>query len=101
MQKMARLVLRQGTLRKWTAEVFTVSGLRRLDTKYVYKLKDRKDKPIVGRFDENDLQSASVQSVYKFHVLKSRKRDGMTKHFVDWDGFPFSDNEWVKESDLV
>ena len=99
--KSAKNHFRKGTLRKWTAEVFTVSGVRRLNTKYVYKLKDRKGEPLVGTFDENDLQAASTQSVFKFHVLKTRKCGGVTEYYVQWDGFPSSDNEWVKKSDLV
>ena len=99
--KNAKAHFRKGTLRKWTAEVFTISGVRRLSTKYIYKLKDRKGEPLTGTFDENDLQAASTQSVYKFHVLDTRKRKGLTEYYVHWDGFPSSDNEWVKESDLV
>ena len=100
--KNAKNHFRKGTLRKWTAEVFTVSEVRRLSTKYVYKLKDIKGEPIIGTFDENDLQAASTQSVYKFHVLKIRKkRGGVTEYYVQWDGFPSSYNSWVKEADLV
>ena len=62
--------------------MFTVSSVRRLNTKYVYKLKERKGEPFDGTFDENDLQSASSPSVYKLHVLKTRKRGDVTEHFV-------------------
>ena len=92
---------RKGSLRKWTAEVFTISEVRRLSTKYIYKLKDRKGEHLTGTFDENDLQPAKTQSVYKYHVLDTRKRKGLTEYYVHWDGFPSSDNEWVKESDLL
>ena len=92
---------RKGTLRKWSAEVFTITNVRKLKTKYVYKLKDKNDEPIIGTFDENDLQPGTVQSVYKFHVLDTRKRGKNTEYFVHWDGFPSSDDSWVKEKDLV
>lgn len=92
---------RKGTLRKWTAEVFIVREVRKLKTKYVYKLKDRKDEPLAETFDENDLQAASTQSVFKFHILKTRKRKGEIEYYVQWDGFPSSDNSWIKKSDLV
>ena len=92
---------RKGSLRKWTAEVFTISEVRRLSTKYIYKLKDRKGEHLTGTFDGNDLQPAKTQSVYKYHVLDTRKRKGLTEYYVHWDGFPSSDNEWVKESDLL
>ena len=92
---------RKGTLRKWTAEVFTISIVRRLRDKYVYKLKDKNGVSIDGTFDANDLQHASSQSVYKFHVLKTRNRNGVKELYVHWDGFPSSDNSWVKETDIV
>ena len=81
--------------------MFTVRRVRRLDAKYVYKLEDRNGKAVGGAFDENDLQPASTQSVYKFQVLKTRKCAGLTEYFVHWDGFPSSDNDWVKETDLA
>ena len=92
---------RKGTLRKWTAEVFIVREVRKLKAKYIYKLKNVKGEAIDEIFDENDLQPASTQTTYKFHVLKTRKRRGEVEHYVHWDGFPSSENSWIKESDLV
>ena len=92
---------RKGSLRKWTAEVFIVREVRKLKTKYVYKLKNVKDGAIDEIFDENDLQAASTQSTYKFHILKTRKRGGEVEHYVQWDGFPSSEISWIKKSDLV
>ena len=92
---------RKGTLRKWTAEVFIVREVRKLKAKYIYKLKNVKGEAIDEIFDENDLQPASTQTTYKFHVLKTRKRRGEVEHYVHWDGFPSSENSWIKGSDLV
>ena len=92
---------RKGTLRKWTAEIFNVTAVRRLRNKYVYKLKDENGENIVGTFDDNELQPASSQSVYNFHVLRTRKRNGIKEYYVQWDGFPASANSWIKETDLA
>ena len=62
---------------------------------------DKNGEPIIGTFDCNELQLGVPQSVYKFSVLKTRKRGGTTEYFVHWDGFPSSDDSWVKEEDLV
>ena len=92
---------RKGTLRKWSAELFIVSSVRKLKTKYVYKLLDEHGEPVIGTFDANDLQLGIPQSVYKFSILKTRIRDGKKEYFVHWDGYPSSDDSWVREEDLV
>ena len=92
---------RKGTLRKWTAEIFTIAYVRKLPNKYVYKLVDRKGEIIDGTFDDNDMQLAVSQTVYKFRVLKTRRRNGIKELYVQWDGFPESDNSWIKEVDII
>ena len=92
---------RKGTLKKWTAEIFTSAYVRKLPNKYVYKLADRKGEIIDGTFDDNDIQSAISQTVYKFRVLKTRRRNGIKELYVQWDGFPESDNSWIKEVDVI
>ena len=92
---------RKGTLRKWSAELFIVSSVRKLKTKYVYKLLDEHGEPVIGTFDANDLQLGIPQSVYKFSILKTRIRGGKKEYFVHWDGYPSSDDSWVREEDLV
>ena len=92
---------RKGTLRKWSAELFIVTSVRKLKTKYVYKLVDGHGEPVIGTFDANDLQLGIPQSVYKFSILKTRIREGKKECFVQWDGYPSSDNSWVREEDLV
>ena len=92
---------RKGTLRKWTAEIFIIAYVRKLINKYVYKLKDRNGGIIDGTFDDNDMQLAASQTVYKFRVLKTRRRNGIKELYVQWDGFPESDNSWIKEVDII
>ena len=88
---------RKGTLRKWTAEIFTIAYVRKLQNKYVYKIKDRKGEIIDGTFDDNDIQPAVPQTVYKFRVLKTRRRNGIKELYVQWDGFPESDNSCMSD----
>lgn len=92
---------RKGTLRKWTSEIFTVVAVRRLKNKNIYKLADRNKEIIVGTFDDNQLQRASSQETYKFHILRTRTRNKEKEYFVNWDGFPATYNSWVKGSDLI
>ena len=83
------------------AELFIVTNVRKLKTKYVYELADAHGEPVIGTFDANDLQLGIPQSVYKFSILKTRIHKGKKEYFVQWDGYPSSDNSWVREEDLV
>ena len=62
---------------------------------------DGHGEPVLGTFDDKELQLGIPQSVYKFSILKTRKRKGIKEFFVHWDGYPSSDDSWVREEDLM
>ena len=80
---------RKGTLRKWSAELFIVTNVRKLKTKYVYKLADAHGEPVIGTFDANDLQLGIPQSVYKFSIFKTRIHKGKKRILCSVGRLPF------------
>ena len=91
---------RKGTLRKWTVELYTIKIIRRLANKNVYKIKDSKNRMIKGYFDDNELQLAREQDIYKIIILNQRKKGGVKEYLVHYDGFPSEDDTWIKENDI-
>jgi len=91
----------KGYTPNWTEEYFIVTQ-RIARTPVVYKLKDQKDEIISGIFYEPELQKiesdeSDLHVIEK--VLKTRKHNNKTEHFVKWRGYPEKFNSWV--SDIV
>ena len=92
-----KLPFRKGYLRQWSEEIFTV--VKRIDKhRPVYILKDFSGEEIEGTFYAWEIQKVikSEDSLFKIEkVIKKRKRDGITEHYVKWLGWPEKFNSWV------
>ncbi len=94
-------VFKKGYLPNFTEEIFTI--VERLARRPpVYKVKDWNGDPIIGIFYQWELvKVVKPDEIYKIEkVLKTRKRKGVTEHFVKWLGYPDKFNQWIKQSDL-
>ena len=64
---------------------------------------DFADEPIDGYFYEQELQRVEKEADDMFRiekVIKTRKRRGLTEHFVKWMGWPAKFNSWVQDADV-
>ena len=88
---------------KWTEEVFMITHRYRQNGVHLYRLKDFADEPIDGYFYEQELQRVEKEEDDMFRiekVIKTRKRRGLTEHFVKWMGWPAKFNSWVQDADV-
>lgn len=88
----------KGYLPNWTEEIFVVCG-KFARKPPVYTLKDKNGEKIEGIFYEPEIQKIDDQQVYFIveEVVKTRKRNGKTEHFVKWRGYPENFNSWVTD----
>ena len=95
----ATRAFRKGYLPKWTEEIFTVSRIIKRSP-LVYKVSDYDGEPIEGTFYAEELQKVIPprDDMYKIErILHSRKRGGVTEHFVKWRGYPDKFNSYVTD----
>ena len=92
-----KTIFTKGYVGSWTPEIFTI---RAASNKYppTYLLSDYENKPISGRFYEEELQRVKHPEVYLIEkVLKKDKK----KMYVKWLGFDSSHNSWIDESAMI
>lgn len=91
----------KGYYPSWTDEVFIVSKVIK-DTKHkiMYILTDHKGEIIDGRFYPEEVQEI-IDDTYRVEVLRRRTRKGVRECLVHWIGYPSSQDQWIKESDLL
>ncbi|MCP4345347.1 MAG: DDE-type integrase/transposase/recombinase [Desulfobacterales bacterium] len=92
---------KKGYLPNFTEEIFTITDAIPRQPP-VYKIKDWNSEPVVGIFYESELVKVDkTDNIYKIEeILKTRKRNGVTEHFVKWSGYPNSFNQWIQQTDL-
>jgi len=90
---------RKGYLPNWSTEIFTV--IARISTDpATYEIVDYDGERIAGKFYTQELQKVSVTAndLYTIErVIKTRRRAGVTEHFVKWVGYPDKFNSWVTD----
>ncbi len=87
--------------RKWTHEIFIISSRKKSQGIAKYTLKMWNDKPIDGRFYEQELQKVQVnaETEYKIEkIIKKRKRNGIAEYLVHWQGWDKSHRSWIPQS---
>ncbi len=65
-----------------------------------YEIVDYDGERIAGKFYTQELQKVSVTAndLYTIErVIKTRRRVGVTEHFVKWVGYPDKFNSWVTD----
>jgi len=92
----ARRAFRKGYLPGWTTEIFTVKSRFATDPP-TYAIVDYGGEEIAGKFYAEELQKVTkTDDVFDVErIIKSRKRGGVTEHFVKWKGYPEKFNSWV------
>ena len=90
---------RKGYLPSWSSETFKIKTVK--DTVPVtYEIEDLQGNEITGSFYEKELQLTD-QKVFWYKKLKSRVKNGQKQIYVNWMGYPPSQNSWINESDIV
>ena len=87
----------------WTREVFFVTSRKMNQGLPIYTLKDYDNDPIVGTFQESELQKVYIgeDTVFKIEkVLKYRGSKSNRQALVKWQGWPKKFNSWIKASDI-
>jgi hypothetical protein len=90
----------KGYYPSWSDEIFYVDKvIKDTGSKVMYILKDHEGEVIEGRFYPEEVQEIK-DDTYRVDVLKTRIRRGVKECFVHWIGYPSSQDQWIKESDL-
>lgn len=85
----------------FTDELFIISKVNPTNPPS-YRITDLENQPIKGIFYEPELVLTNLDTTHRIaEVIKTRKRKGITEHFVRWIGYPETYNSWVKDRDLV
>ncbi len=95
-------VFKKGYMPNFTEEIFTIAE-RVARHPPVYKVNDWNGETIVGIFYDWELVKVvkSADEIYRIEkILKTRRRKGLTEHFVKWTGYPDKFNQWIKGPDL-
>ncbi len=96
-----KYIFKKGYLPTFTEEIFTITE-RIARQPPVYRIKDLHSEPVVGIYYETELvKVVKPDEIYKIEkILKTRKKNGDTEHFVKWLGYPNKFNQWIRQSDL-
>ena len=91
---------------KWSNEVFTIISRARRDKINVYKLKDKLDANVRGKFYESELQRVTYDPKGEFYideVIKTVKNQGKENEevLVSWYGWPKKFNSVVRKNRIV
>jgi len=93
----AKRAFGKGYLPGWTTEIFTIKT--RISTHLpTYEIVDYDGENIAGKFYAEELQKIIKKEDDMYDVekiIKSRRRSGLTEHFVKWVGYPEKFNSWV------
>jgi hypothetical protein len=91
----------KGYEQNWTREIFTIHKILPRQP-VVYKLKDLAGEVIEGTFYQQELQKITDSGYYPVEkVLKTRRRNGKTEHFVKFQGYPEKFNIWVQDVKMI
>ncbi|VDI83172.1 Hypothetical predicted protein [Mytilus galloprovincialis] len=89
--------------KKWTGEVFTISGRFWRSMTPLYRIKDYHGDEISGSYYQSELQQINVKnnSLWKIEkVLKTKGRGPYKQYYIKWLNWPTKFNSWVKASDV-
>lgn len=103
-----RIAKEKGTFSKgyetnWSKEVFVVDREYGSFPLPLYILRDLKDRPLVGRFYEHELQRITLPAdrLYQIEKIVETKGRGRTKkHLVKWVGYSDDFNSWIAASEV-
>ena len=88
-------------LPNFTDELFKISKVNNTNPDS-YRLEDLEGNKIKGIFYNFELVLTVKDTTYRIaKILKTRKRKGITEHFVSWVGFSDKHNSWIKSTDIV
>ncbi len=103
-----RIAKEKGTFAKgyetnWSKELFKVDHEYGSHPLPLYTLCDLNDKPLVGRFYEQELQKVTVtpHRLYQIDKILDTKGIGRSKrHLVKWKGYGDDFNSWIPASEV-
>ena len=90
-------IFTKGYIGSWSTEIFTIRAVN-LKSPSTYLLEDYENKPILGRFYEQELQLVKHPDVY---LVEKVLRKNKGKLFVKWLGFDSAHNSWIDENDMI
>ena len=88
---------------KWTTELFKISARLIKQNISVYKLVDLMQDPVLGVFQEDEMQFVQSDENIYWNIdklLKKRKRKVRIEYLVSFQGYPSKFNSYVPESDI-
>lgn len=86
---------------RWTRELFVVTERFLREGIPQYKLKDYLGDVITGTFNQNQLNKAYEQDVYKVEtVVKRRGRTGKKEYLIRWKEWGPKYDSWISEEDF-
>jgi hypothetical protein len=84
------------------AEIFKIYQIKKIHKIPMYILSNYDGTEMIkGGFYSFELTKVSGDTYRVEKVIKSRKINGKTEHYVKWKGFDDSHNSWIPDSDIV
>ena len=93
----------KGYEQNFSTEIFQVVKVIRRVPQPVYELSDLQGRPIEGRFYNYELVKVVVSPDTEFQInkiVRTRKKDGIKQHLVQWKGYDKTFNSWINASDI-
>ena len=91
-------VFRKNYQRRFTANTYIIFHRRKVRYLNVYYLKTRKGDELKGSFREDKLRLANIDGeIYPYQIKERRNNQSL----IHYDGFPSSEDEWVRDEDLA
>ena len=93
-------IFEKGFHDNYSRETFTVSVVNKTNP-ITYTLKEHNGQELEGSFYEQEMLKTTEPDFYEVEeVLKTRKKNGKTQHFVKYLGWPKKYNSWVDAENL-
>ena len=91
----------RGYNQTYSNEVFVVSKILDHLPITMYSISDLKGEKIVGNFYPQELSLIKGEIYIVEKILKEKTENKQKWYFVKWEGYPDSENSWIKKKDLV
>lgn len=84
----------------WSDEVYQIFKIDTKQNPVMYVIVDHENKPITGKFYEQELQVIPAPTIFRIQKILKTKKDGKYKqYYVKWHGYETP--SWISENQLI
>ena len=86
----------------WTDQTFEISKVINRPSKPQYIVENFSGEKLKRKFYPEEIQKISSDTEYRIEkVLRKRKRNNKIEYFVQWLGYPESQNQWISGTEMI